>query len=119
MYVAHGVELMFDYGPFAGDFRNWPKETSIEQLKIDGKTARIGTGSNVVRYAGIFHKKFPYSVKIHIELEREDSLSMWANCKSQKDMAVARYCRTRRCQNPGFRLTCVTAITSNLLNSKI
>jgi len=37
-----------------------------------------------------FHKGFPYSTQIHIKLDGNAALSMFAACKSEKEVALAR-----------------------------
>jgi hypothetical protein len=83
-YVADGVELSFDYGIYSNNFGDWPKETKFEDLKIDGRAARIGT------VAHEFHKGFPHSTQVYIKLDKEVALSMFAACKSDKEVALAR-----------------------------
>jgi hypothetical protein len=78
-YVSDDIDLIFDYGPYSNDFSDWPKETTFENLKIDGQVAKIGT------VAHEFHKGFPYSTQVHFV-----GLSMYAACKSDKEVALAR-----------------------------
>jgi hypothetical protein len=80
-YVSDDIDLDFDYGAYSNDFRDWPKDTNFENLKIDGEVARIGT------VAHEFHKGFPYSTQVHFKF---GTLSMFAACKSEKDVALAR-----------------------------
>ena len=83
-YVADGIELSFDYGIYSNDFGDWPKETKFESVKVNGRSARIGTVMHE------FHRGFPYSTQIHIKLDGSSSLSMFAACKSEKEVALAR-----------------------------
>jgi hypothetical protein len=76
--------LSFDYGVYSNNFGDWPKETKFEDLKIDGKAARIGTAANE------FHKGFLYSTQVHIDLDGRVALSMFAACKSEKEVALAK-----------------------------
>jgi hypothetical protein len=88
-YIAHGIVLNFGYGPYGNQFQDWPKETKFEQLNVNGKAARIGTVTHVFYHRGIFHRSFPYSTQVYIGLDRDDSLTMFVACRSQKDIAVA------------------------------
>ena len=83
-YAAAGVKLSFDYGWYSNNFGDWPKDTKFEDVEIDGKAARIGTVKQE------FHKGFPYSTQVHIKLKGGVALSMFAACKSQKEVALAR-----------------------------
>lgn len=83
-YVADGIEVSFDYGIYSNNFGDWPKETKFENLKIAGKTAKIGTAPKE------FHKGFPYSTQVYIKLNGNLALSMYAACKSEKEVALAR-----------------------------
>src|SRR5215510_1700166 len=83
-YMAEGVKLSFDYGWYSNNFEDWPKDTKFEDLKVNGKDARIGT------VAHTFHKGFPYSTQIHIKLDGGMALSMFAACKSEEEVALAR-----------------------------
>ncbi len=83
-YAADHIELSFDYGIYSNNFLGWPKDTKFENVKIDGKTARIGTAM------WERDKGFPYSTQVHIKLDGENALSMFAACKSEKEVALAR-----------------------------
>jgi hypothetical protein len=83
-YAADGIELSFDYGIYSNNFGGWPKDTKFEASEVDGKAARIGTTVHE------FHKGFPYSTQIYIKLKGTGALSMFAACKSQKEVALAR-----------------------------
>ena len=83
-YVTERINLSFDYGMYSNNFDDWPKDTKFEDLKVNGKDARIG----VVKHE--FHKGFPYSTQIHIKLDGGIALSMFAACKSEKEVALAR-----------------------------
>lgn len=83
-YVGEGIDLTFDYGPYSNDFQGWPKETKFEEMKIDGRIAKLGT----VKHE--FRKDFPYSTQIYIKLSNTTALSMFAKCKSQKEVAQAK-----------------------------
>jgi hypothetical protein len=83
-YVAERIKLSFDYGWYSNNFEGWPKDTKIEDLKVNGKDARIGTAEHT------FHKGFPYSTQIHIKLDGGMALSMFAACKSEEEVALAR-----------------------------
>lgn len=83
-YAAEGIEVSFDYGIYSNNFGDWPKDTKFEDLKIDRKAARIGTAKQE------FHKGFPYSTQVHIKLDGGVALSMFAACKSEKEVALAR-----------------------------
>ena len=83
-YVTERIKLSFDYGWYSNNFEDWPKDTKFEDLKVNGKDARIG----IVAHA--FHKGFPYSTQIHIKLDGGMALSMFAACKSEEEVALAR-----------------------------
>src|SRR5262245_15460897 len=73
-YVTERIKLSFDYGIYSNNFGDWPKDTKFEEIKVDGKDARIGTASRE------FHKGFPYSTQIHIKVGGGMALSMFAAC---------------------------------------
>jgi hypothetical protein len=83
-YVDARIKLSFDYGWYSNNFEDWPKDTKFEDLKVNGKDARIGTALRA------FHKGFPYSTQIHIKLDGGMALSMFAACKSEEEVALAR-----------------------------
>lgn len=83
-YVTERINLSFDYGWHSNNFEGWPKDTKFEDLKVNGKDASIGT------VAHTFHKGFPYSTQIHIKLDGRIALSMFAACKSEEEVALAR-----------------------------
>ncbi|MBM4071817.1 MAG: hypothetical protein FJ271_23260 [Planctomycetes bacterium] len=83
-YVADGIQVRFDYGMYSNNFLGWPKNTKFENVKIDGKAARLGTAK------WERDKGFAYSTQVHIRLDGEVALSMFAACKSEKEVAVAR-----------------------------
>src|SRR5215475_282732 len=65
-YMTERIKLSFDYGIYSNNFEDWPKETKFEDLKVNGKDARIGTAMPE------FHEGFPYSTQIHIRLDGGD-----------------------------------------------
>jgi hypothetical protein len=83
-YVAEDIRVNFDYGPYSNNFEDWPKETKYEQLTVGGKKARIG----VVKRD--FHDGYPYSTQVYIKLDDETALSMFAACRSESEIALAR-----------------------------
>jgi hypothetical protein len=83
-YEADGIKLEFDYGRFSNNFGEWPKETKFENVKINGKAARVGTVKRE------FHKGFPHNTQVHIKLDGGVALSMYAACKSEKEVELAR-----------------------------
>ena len=83
-YVADGIQVSFDYGMYSNNFAGWPNGTKFENLKIDGKAARLGTAKWEL------DKGFPYSTQVYIKLDGEVALSMRAACKSEKEVALAR-----------------------------
>jgi hypothetical protein len=83
-YATDGIEISFDYGRYSNNFGDWPKDTKFETLKVDGKVAKIGTAAHE------FHEGFPYSSQFYVKLDGGTALSMFAACKSQKEVAVAR-----------------------------
>ena len=78
-YVSDGIDLVFDYGPYSNNFSDWPKDTKVEKLKIDGVDATIAAEAHE------FRTGFPYSTQVHF-----DYLSMFAACKSEKEVTLAR-----------------------------
>jgi hypothetical protein len=84
VYVAEGIELSFDYGQYSNNFGDWPKETKFESVKIDGRPARIGTAVSEQK------KGLPHSTQVHIKTDGGASLSMFAACRSEKEVALAR-----------------------------
>ena len=83
-YLGAGIELSFDFGFYSNNFGDWPKETKFEQVKINGRNARIGTAKRE------FHEGYPYSTQVYIQQSKNVALSMFAACKSEKEVAVAR-----------------------------
>lgn len=84
VYVAEDIELSFDYGMYSNYFGDWPKDTKFETVTIDGKAARIGTAVEEIR------KGFPLSIQVYIKLDKYTAMSMFAACKTEKDVALAR-----------------------------
>lgn len=83
-YVSEGIKLAFDYGIYSGGFSDWSKETKFDDLKIDGKAARIGTKSIEP------HNGFLYFTQVHIKLDGAVALDMFADCRSEKEVALAK-----------------------------
>jgi len=83
-YVTDNIKLSFDYGIYSNNFDDWPKDTKFDNIKVNGKNARIGTVTHE------FQKGFPYSIQIHIKLDGGIALSMFVACKSEKEEALAR-----------------------------
>lgn len=83
-YVAADIMLSFDYGEYSNNFGEWPKETLFEHLKIDGKVARVGVAKKS------FREGYPYSTQVRIEVDDRVALSMFAACRSEKEVALAR-----------------------------
>ncbi|MGC4073113.1 MAG: hypothetical protein QM760_11440 [Nibricoccus sp.] len=83
-YIAEGIKLNFDYGSYSNDFSDWPKDTKFERLTIHGKEARIGAVKND------YHKGYPYSTQIYIKLDEHTALSMFAACRSEPEVSLAR-----------------------------
>jgi len=83
-YAAEGISVSFDYGWYSNNFSDWPKETKFENVKVGGRDARIGT------VAHEFQKGFPFTTQIHFKLDERMRLSVFAACKSEKELAVAR-----------------------------
>ncbi len=83
-YVGDSMQLSFDYGMYSNNFAGWPNQTKFENVKIAGKAARIGTAK------WEREKGFAYSTQVHIRLDSETALSMFAACKSEKELALAR-----------------------------
>lgn len=83
-YVGESIRVSFDYGWYSNNFGEWPKETKFEEVKVNGKAARIGT------VASEMSKGFPFSTQIHFQLDAKMRLSMFAACKSEKEVAQAR-----------------------------
>lgn len=83
-YVTNRVQLTFDFGMYSNNFGDWPKETKFEFLTIDGKPARIGTVEHE------FRKNLRYSTQVYIKLDENTALSMFAACKSEQEVALAR-----------------------------
>jgi hypothetical protein len=82
-YVSDGMLLNFDLGRYSNSFTDWPPETKYQTLNVHGKSAKIGT------VAHAYYPAFPHSTQIHIKLSKNFSLSMFAACKSEKEVAIA------------------------------
>jgi hypothetical protein len=83
-YLSNNIELTFDYGRYSNNFGDWPEDTKFDKVTIDGRSARIGIAKQ------LFRKGFPYSTQVYFKLDQYTALSMFAACKSEKDVAVAR-----------------------------
>jgi hypothetical protein len=83
-YVTERIELGFDYGIYSNNFFDWPVDTKFEYLKVNGKVAKIGTAMHE------FHKGLSYSSQIYIKLNGGTALSMFAACKSEEEVALAK-----------------------------
>lgn len=83
-YASKDMLVDFDFGLYSNNFQDWAEETKIENLVVDGRPARLGTVKEEIR------KGFPYSTQIHMRRDEYVALSMFAACKSEKEVAVAR-----------------------------
>jgi len=83
-YAGDRITIHFDYGMYSNNFQDWPKDTTYEETKIDGKAARIGTTKSMTA------KDRPYRTKVYIDVSRDEALSMSAACKSKEDVATAK-----------------------------
>lgn len=83
-YLAEGMVVRFDYGKYSNKFGGWPPETKFEDLKINGKTAKVGTTVQELQ------KGFPCAAQVNIPLAGGLGLTMFAACKSEKELEVAR-----------------------------
>jgi hypothetical protein len=82
-YTSDEIEISFDYGLYSNNFFDWPPETKFEKVKVDGRPAKIGTKKNQLG------KRFAYSTQVYIKMG-DGALSMFASCKSEKEVALAR-----------------------------
>jgi hypothetical protein len=83
-YLGPVIKLSFDLGPYSNNFGDWPKETKFEEVKINGRAARIGTAKKEM------HEGYPYSTQVHMKAGEYTALSMFAACKSEKEVTLAR-----------------------------
>lgn len=93
-YNSKHLELLFDYGWYPFTFNDWPAETKYEELSIDGRSARIGS----VRHQRGYSR--PWSTQVFIpavwkkksesKFDRDVGLSIFVNCETESDVAVAR-----------------------------
>jgi hypothetical protein len=83
-YLGPGIKLSFDFGIYSNNFEDWPKETKFEEVKINGRAARIGIAQRE------FNEGYPYSTQVYIKASEGVALSMFAACKSEKELAMAR-----------------------------
>jgi len=83
-YLGQGIKLSFDFGMYSNNFGDWPKETKFEEVNIHDRAARIGAVKRE------FHEGYPYSVQVYIKANGSGALSMFAACKSEKEVALAR-----------------------------
>jgi hypothetical protein len=82
VYFGKGIKLYFDYGDYSADFSQWPENTVLENVIIDGRPARIGTARADAKGAT--------QTKVRIQLNFTTALSMFALCESERDVAIAR-----------------------------
>ena len=83
-YVAEGMLVRFDYGKYSNRFGGWPPETKFEELKINGKTAKVGTTEQELK------KGFSCATQVNIPLDGGLALTLFAACDSEKELATAR-----------------------------
>jgi hypothetical protein len=95
-FVSDHIRLSFDYGIYSNNFQDWPAETTFEETKVAGRPAKIGTAANP------WEKAFPYMTQIHFQLEGRLALSMWAFCKTEKDITLAKRIFTSITFNKGL-----------------
>ncbi|HWF17723.1 MAG TPA: hypothetical protein VG754_00560 [Verrucomicrobiae bacterium] len=84
VYLGDGIELGFDYGAYSESFRFWPDGTQYETVKVNRKSARIGTMPKGT------DREHPYYTQIHIEVTKYTALSMHALCRSEKEVELAK-----------------------------
>ncbi len=83
-YVTKQMNLSFDYGMYSNNFEGWPANTKFETVTINGKAARIGT------VAQAMHTGYPYSTQVYIKISDGLALSMFAACKTEDQVSLAR-----------------------------
>ncbi len=83
-YVGAGIKLSFDFGIYSNNFGDRPKDTKFEKVKINGRAARIGTAKHE------FPEGYPHSTQVYIQVSENVALSMFAACKSEKEVAMAK-----------------------------
>src|SRR5437868_10552076 len=84
-YIGDGIKLSFDYGHYSNNFSDWPASTTFEDVKIHGRMARIGTAAHD------FGHGLPFSAQVFIRgHEKWHALSMFAACKSENEVALAK-----------------------------
>jgi hypothetical protein len=86
-YLGAGIWVSFNFGIYS-DFGSWPKQTKFEEMKINGRAARVGTAKRE------FHEGYPYSTQVYVKINESVNesvaLVMFAACKSEKEVALAR-----------------------------
>jgi hypothetical protein len=83
-YLGAGIKLSFSLGRYENKFEDWPAETKFGVVNISGWQGRIGTAKRE------FHKGYPYSTQIYVKVDELLALSMFAACKTENEVAVAR-----------------------------
>jgi hypothetical protein len=88
-FESPNIILGFDYGQWPNDLSDWPKETKVEFVTIDGKRAKIG------RCQTGFGFRFDYASAVYFANVGSSShgkmkLNMFTSCKSSNDYAIAR-----------------------------
>ena len=85
-WSSPGMRLSFDYGRWSYVIDGyWPEGTKVERVDVDGKPARIATAHHD------FGREFPYSTMLEVrELRPHVHLSVFVNCSTPEDFAVAR-----------------------------
>ena len=78
------MRLSFDYGSYSPDFRDWPANTKIERVTINGRAATIGTVARPIQ------KGYPYSTQVYFKVADNLDLSMFAACKTEEQIRLAR-----------------------------
>lgn len=83
-YASDDLRIIFDFGIYSNDFSDWSKDTSFEKVEINGRSARIGTVKHEIR------EGYPYSAQIYVKTDRYTALSIFAACKSEKEVLLAK-----------------------------
>lgn len=84
-FEDEGIKLMFDYGMYSNDFRDWPAETKFETIPCGNETARVGTRESTdLPNVGVITQAY---VK---ENTRHSNLAMGANCRGPKEADLAK-----------------------------
>jgi hypothetical protein len=89
-FESDNVVLRFDYGQYPTDFPNSSPEITVEEIVIDGRTAKIGTGGQGLQWGNRFPLVTGVAFQNFFDHGGAAHFSIFASCRTQYDVEVAK-----------------------------